>query len=71
MEQLIKEPPKFTRENEEYAEQDIEKFKLKDKEVFLDGKHVKIPVYNNEDMKNCIVKGPVLLLSSTSSVLVK
>lgn len=30
-----------------------------------------IPVYNSEDMKNCEVKGPALLLSSTSSVLVK
>ena len=30
-----------------------------------------IPVYTIEDIKNCKIEGPALLLSSTSSILVK
>jgi len=44
---------------------------LKKKEVFLQGKFKVIPYYDIEEMKNCNIQGPALLLSSTSSILIK
>ena len=71
VEHLIKEPEKYKRDEINYPEESAEKFILKEKDVFINNKFTKIPVYNIEDMKNCLINGPALLLSKTSSILIK
>ena len=70
-ERLIKVPDQFITENRQYEEEELEKYLLKKKEVFLQGKFKVIPYYDIEEMKNCNIQGPALLLSSTSSILIK
>ena len=39
--------------------------------MFINGRFIEIPYYSVERIRNCTIQGPALLLSPTSSVLVK
>jgi len=68
---LIKVPTQFEASTIQYEKEDAYKYLIKRREVFLNGRFVEIPYYNIEQMKNCAIIGPALLLSPTSSILLK
>lgn len=61
----------FTKVEKVYEEEDASKYLLKKNEVFISGVIATVPYYDIEQMKNCKISGPALLLSSTSSILIK
>lgn len=64
-------PPQFKHIEKHHEGEDPARYLIEECDVFMDGAFRKTPKYDFNEMKNCFIAGPAILLSSTSSIFVK